>query len=323
MTLIESWLCGSLGQLRRLFPVRVIAIAEASCNLSCHHCYWAHDIHEPHVSDWDTQARQVATLGVPVFFAGRILTPRGMKLLNSCYGYGSKHFGIVDNGYTIFTAGEDWLRRFDDINISIDGAREAHEKQRAKVGSYDVAWNAVMRLKGMGLDPIVASAFSHMTFDGWDVFEALLADNDIRLSSTLIHVSSPVRVRGTALYKDAEMLRKAFATLAKGIPKIINIYSLENVRALIPIFKEMRWQPDTIDGDCFVSELENGVQVIYRPDSVKMLGEVSLRWDGKFYSPTTVSGESPSLDIDSLPDSYFEQAATLNKRELEVWSQII
>lgn len=322
MSLIKQWLSGELQRLRHIAPIRVIATVEAKCNLACHHCYWSHDIHEPHTSNWEAQATRIASMKAPVFYAGRILTPRGMNLLNACHSAGVKHFGIVDNGYTIFCAPTEWLHRFESINISIDGWREAHEKQRNKEGSFNVAWSAIRKLKGEGLDPIVSSAFSHMSFDGWDRFEGLLAENDVPMSSTLIYVTSPVQIRGTALYKDEDMVRKAFSVLRNGMPKLINIYALEHVRTLTPLFREMAWQPDAVDGDSLIARLENGVQVIYRPISIQWAAEVTLRWDGRFYPPTA-DGESSPVTIDHISDDYFKRIAELSKQELEVWSEIL
>ncbi|MEK7646201.1 MAG: hypothetical protein AAB381_00705 [Patescibacteria group bacterium] len=312
---IEKWLNQSLTKIE---PMRIIATTEARCNLACEHCYWAHDMSSAPISDWRPAARKIANLGVPVFFAGRILTPNGAFFLKHCISEGIKEIGIVDNGYTILTE-PNLLPHYTSINISIDGWREKHDQQRGKVGAFDKAWSTVMELKKQGYDPIISSALSPITLNEWERFENLLAENDVPVSSTLVWALPNTAKRGTAVFAEKEMC-VAFEKLMGGIPKLINIYSFEHAQTLWPILSQLHWNLDTEFGDCLTATLSSGVTIVYRPASLVSVFELSLQWDGVFYTPFTYGKGVPEDEVDT---SYLEWARKTNTTELELWSSIL
>lgn len=317
MTLIEKWRSCQISSFQ---PVRIAAVIEAICNLSCGHCFWAHDMRDQSRSDWKLQSSFISKLNVTVLYSGRILSTNGLAFLNACLEAGVQDFGIIDNGYTIFRAPDEWLHRFGSINISIDGWRTAHDKQRAKEGSFDVAWDAVFKLKEKGLDPIISCAFSHLTFDDWDRFQDLIEECDVRLSSTLVISNKEVLSRGVANFTDAETIRRAFELLIGGIPKLINLYDLEHVKILAPILKDLKWENDTVEGDALVAVLPNETRIVYRPQSVLCAGEIALRWDGKFYSQGMQFMQfSPIEDWNRIDPGIQE----VNKAEVAVWENLL
>lgn len=316
MTLIEKW---RSCQISNFQPVRIAAVIEAICNLSCEHCFWAHDMRDQSRPDWKLQSSLIANMRVPVLYSGRILSTNGMAFLNACLEAGVQDFSIVDNGYTLFHAPDEWLKRFGSINISIDGWRTAHDKQRAKEGSFDVAWDAVLKLKEKGLDPIISCAFSHLTFDEWNRFQDLIEEHDVRLSSTLVISNKEVLTRGVANFIDQDTIIRAFELLLDGVPKLINLYDLEHVKVLAPILKGMKWENDTTEGDSLVAVLPNETRIVYRPQSVLCAGEIALRWDGKFYSQGVQFMQfSPIEDWAKIDPGIHE----VNRAEVEAWSQI-
>jgi hypothetical protein len=265
------------------------------------------------IEDWSEAVVRIKQIGKPLLYAGRLLTKAGTAFLRECVAQ-KVEFSIIDNGYTILNV-PNFLSLYTDINISVDGWRDAHDMQRGKIGSFDKAWETILELKRQGFDPTVASAFSPLSFEGWEKFEDLLAMHDVPLSSTLVW-SLPETAKRTANLKDDRMVLKAFEKLMGGIPKLINLYAPEHVKVLSPILKELRWQVDQTDGDCLVANLENGTSILYRPPSVVAVGEIVLHWDGRFYTPPTYGAKVP---LDGVNPSYFERIQSLNQEELVLW----
>lgn len=318
--LINKWLKRELdGQFS---PLRVVATLVAKCNLTCLHCFWSHTLKDTPVKSWKDQVQKVRGWQVPLIYSGRILNSKGLGFLAECFEAGIEQISVVDNGYTIFKAPTTLLRQLSHINISIDGWRENHDKQRNKTGSFDLAWKTVLDLKEMGLDPIVSACLSPLNLEGWEKFEELLAEYDVPLSCALISSSPAVATRGTPTWTTAEACQKAFAALLGGISKIINLYDLEHVSSLLPILKKMSWKPDEEEEDSLIACSDSGVEVVYRPISLLYCSEIVLRWDGNFYLPSLDSSASP-FDFEHISPEHRNFVRSLNHQERELWFQIL
>ncbi len=314
MTHMDLWL---QGQLYDVQPARVDAVPVAECNLRCEHCFWPHGIKSPKDNiNWGIHADQIAKWDVPVVYAGRILTKRGERFIEKCLARDIP-IGIVDNGYTIMRR-EDLLPRYAHINISLDGAPEAHDRQRRKVGSFDHAWNTILRLKALGYDPIVSTAFSPWSFDDWSEFEARLRDFDVPVSVALVLAYPETVKRGSVIFTDRKSVRKGFETLLSGIPKLINLYNLEFVRILRDSLREFSWAPSDA-GDSLYAETPNGSRIIYYPDSVTTTSSVMLYWDAQFYLPWG----KQFLKYDEFSPEHGEKVNALNRQELELWYPVL
>lgn len=313
---IECWKNQQLG---KFMPIRVIATTEARCNLACSHCYWSHEMQFKPISNWEPTVALLGSLKLPLFFAGRILTENGAEFLRLCIERKAcSELGIVDNGFTILNFPK-LIPSYTTINISIDGWRDEHDMQRGRVGAFDTAWNSVLELKRQGFDPVISSALSPLTINTWERFEALLMENDVPVSSTLVWALPNPKERAKAVFHGEQEMLIAFKKLLNGIPKLINIYSFEQIQILWPLLKELTWRMDTEVGDCLSAVMPNGTIVIYRPTSLTSVSEWSLEWDGVFYTPFTYGIKTP---ITMADDSYFKWVARVNTRELELWSQI-
>lgn len=314
MTHMDLWL---RGELRDVQPTRVDAVPVAECNLKCEHCFWPHGIKSPKDGIvWGPHADQIAKWNVPVVYAGRTLTKRGESFIDECLARDIP-IGIVDNGYTIMRR-EDLLPRYAHINISLDGAPEAHDRQRRKVGSFDDAWNTILRLRALGYDPIVSTAFSPWSYDGWSEFEARLRDFDVPMSVTLVLAYPETAKRGSVIFTDKKSVRKGFETLLSGIPKLINLYDLEFVRILGDSLREFSWAPSD-DGDSLCADTPNGSRIIYYPDSVITTSTVVLYWDAQFYLPW----RKQFLKYGEFSPEHGEQVNALNRQELELWTPVL
>ena len=319
MKLIEQWRNGTLADTQRLKTLRVFATTEPKCNLACEHCYWPHDLERANAQDWSSPVSYLKSLGVPLFFVGRILNERGAEFLRMVIKErATSYMGIVDNGLTILNYPE-FLSHWQSINISIDGWREHHDTQRNRKGLFDMAWKTALTLKEQELEPIISSAISPITMNEWEKFEELLMHHDIPMSSTPVWNLPETAKRGRAVFPSDERLRQSFMKLVNGMSKLINIYSAEYVTILKDILAQYEWIIDEEDGDCLKTVLPSRTIIIYRPVSLVSMAELALHWDGVFYSPPTYGPECPKDDVD---EKFFSKLRKQNEKELAVWSEI-
>lgn len=318
MTLIERWSHGNLVK-GHLETIRVLVTTEARCNLACQHCYWSHNIIPNNNNDWRRQVAQIKKMDTPVFFVGRILNKRGATFLRELLAQqATEWLGVVDNGLTILDYPE-FFAHWKSVNISIDGWRDQHDLQRGCGGLFEKAWNSVMELRENGVDPIISSALSPITTGNWEKFEEHLVKYNVPMSSTLVWDLPEPSKRGRAVFSSDTFLREAFLKLVNGMPKLINIYSIEQVRVLKDILAQYRWSMDDEGGDCLKAVLPSGTIIVYRPISLVSVAEVSLHWDGVFYTPPTYGLEKP---IELVDGPFFRRINQLNFEELLVWSEI-
>lgn len=319
MKLINQWLSGTLADTKRLQTIRVIATTEPKCNLTCEHCYWPHDLVRVGEQDWTKQIAFLKEFNVPLFFAGRILNERGAKFLRNVFREeASPYVGIIDNGLTILDYPE-FFPRYSSVNISIDGWKEEHDKQRNRAGLFDLAWGTVLAMKDQGIDPIISAAISPITMGNWERFEEVLMEHNVSLSSTPVWNLPETMKRGTAVFSSRELLREAFLKLIQGMPKLVNLYSLDYVEILKDILADYDWSVDEEVGDCLKATLPSRTILVYRPVSLVSVCELSLHWDGIYYVPPTYGKEWAKDDVDEL---FFERVRAQNEKELSVWSEI-
>jgi len=319
MKLIEHWLDNSLSSVETLHPIRVIATTEPKCNLACEHCYWPHDLVRAELCDWQDAITYLKPLHIPLFFAGRILNEKGARFLRPLIEQQAcSELGIVDNGTTIMDYPE-FFPYYRTVNISIDGWRDEHDRQRRKKGSFDTAWNTVLKLKDLGLNPIIASAISPLTINKWPLFEELLMEHNVSMSSTPVMPFPETERRKVSMFDSKSELRRAFEILLDGMPKLVNLYDISYVDLIKDILKSSEWSVDRESGDCIKAVLPTRTIIVYRPVSLLSIAELSLQWDGKFYTSSTYGFHT---DIGEINRAHFDRVAQMNKKELEVWSQI-
>lgn len=315
VSLAQQWLKGELDTLP--VPRLVIATISAQCNLACGHCYWAHDLRDATSRDWNAAIVQVVAWGSSLTYAGRILNPIGAKFLKRFIEVSGKvKPGIIDNGWTIMRH-PDLLKEYEQIAISIDGEPEDHDLQRGKVGAFEKSWETVLELKRQGFDPVVSSALSPISMRHWGAFEERIVQCDIPLSTTLVWSLRETEARGAACLNNRQVV-EAFERLISGTPKLINLYATDQVRALAPILKHMRW---AAEDDALVAEAPSGAVVIYRPESVLLVSEIDLLWDGEFYTHEFLTNGAKVRYVPS-PD-LLGRAQVLCKEERKIWEEIL
>ncbi len=282
MSIIQEWKSGALEE--KWTPRRIIVTPEPNCNLACDHCYFSHEKFNigSDTTDWTECINFALDHDINVFCAGRIVTHRVMRF---CREYLQEvdtrsvipRLSFVDNGYTIFNAKEFFGRVFE-FNVSIDGNDEKHDIQRNKSGSARTAWNAIYKLKEMGFDPLIASCISPITMIGWDEFESEVQKADVPMS---VNLTLPVEfTRKNACFSDFSLRMEALKLLVDGIPKMIQVYNLEDMVALKQLKVKTNWfEDDTLPG--MMTYLPNGGYVAYRPQTILRNVEFVAHYDGK------------------------------------------
>ena len=284
MNTIQQWKNGSLQNIPHFR--RIVITPEPNCNLACDHCYFAHNKVNPgpDTTDWSECINTALDLDILIFCAGRIITPRVIRFCEEYLQTADaqakpSHLSLVDNGYTVFNL-DHLFDRIETFNISIDGADAQHDIQRKKIGSSRVAWNSIYKLKEMGYDPLLSSCMSPITMIEWNEFEKEVVDADIRLSVSLtLQIEN---TRANTLYQNHDERKKAIDVLISGIPKSIQIYDPRDVRALLELIGDVDWsEDDLVPG--LITELNNGVQIVYRPMSILWNAEFIVHYDGKIH----------------------------------------
>lgn len=308
MNIIQQWQSGSL--LEQWTPRRIIVTPEPNCNLACDHCYFSHEKFNiaADTTDWAECIAFALKHDINVFCAGRIITKRVIRFCREYIQTAESQsvtprLSFVDNGYTIFEAEEFFEKTFQ-FNISLDGRDTEHDKQRNKQGSARVAWNAIYKLKDMGYDPIIASCISPITMNGWGVFEKEILEADV---PTSVNLTLPVEyTRQNACFSNFETRMQALRILTEGIPKMIQIYNLEDLVALKMLGVKTEWfEDDTLPG--MMTYLPSGGYIAYRPQTILRNVEFVAHYDGKV---------KPAIQMhDGTP---FE---VVLRQELQNWNQ--
>ena len=135
-------------------PRELEVIFTGACAFACRHCIYPEDYAKHNRSaESDALSRSLIALGAEwdidtLFYAGRSVTEAGAQLLvEARKTFPELRIGLVDNGISIMPhqervmeAGLDW------IDISLDGEREDHDRQRGRAGSFDEAVEGLKRI---------------------------------------------------------------------------------------------------------------------------------------------------------------------------------
>ena len=135
-------------------PRELEVIFTGVCPFACRHCIYPEDYAKYNRSPVSNAlSRALIALGAKwdidtLFYAGRSVTEAGARLLvEARHAWPAARIGMVDNGISIMPhrermieAGLDW------IDISLDGEREDHDRQRGRSGSFDKAVEGLTRI---------------------------------------------------------------------------------------------------------------------------------------------------------------------------------
>ncbi len=138
-------------------PLSVLWEITAGCNLSCIHCYLAHEKSESELSteeaaDVLTQLRDLGT-AMLLFTGGEIFTrPDALVILRSAAELGFA-FKVFTNGTMFDRAQVSSFREHPPVSVecSVYGRPETHDRITQHKGSFDLTWRCLETMKFEGI----------------------------------------------------------------------------------------------------------------------------------------------------------------------------
>lgn len=189
--------------LKKDTPSLVSVVFERTCNLQCAHCFYLPErATSPRSDKYGLGAILRNLVGqvlenrstCKMLHAGRILRPWHIEVLSELAQRPETEIGLIDNGS--FTG---LINRFqandfklDWIDVSLDGTKAIHDRQRAKDGAFEIATNGlalaqeVTKKRGR-----VSSLF---TLTSWNYFDVFATAKQVLALANEFHIS-PVSPR--------------------------------------------------------------------------------------------------------------------------------
>lgn len=274
--------------LSKEFPLFLSWVGERTCNLQCLHCIFQREksfLGEQSGESLISTVSNMLQKGKKpiVIHEGRIVRPWHLPILSKIQDMGAK-VGLIDNGTFVksihsFAAKLDWL------DISIDGTKEVHDKQRNAPGSYQTARIGITQ--GRKIADKVTSLFTLTNINYANITSACEAVIDEVDEFHIIPIS-PVRDSIKSLEATKDQMKVSW----KQIEKIQSKHPEK-------VFVRMYQQEDVAK----LNALDSGAfnQTIRNPKGVSQ-GRVLYTFNGVTlsYFPKSLSiNETIVLDIDS------------------------
>lgn len=114
-----------------------------------------------------------------------ILNNQFEEIVNLFYSNGIK-LAITSNGLSVNMMKEETLKKFDDVDISIDfPIKELHDKWRKREGLFDNAIRAIERCKQFDINVSIVSVLMANNYSYFQLFKPLLDKYDVNLRINL------------------------------------------------------------------------------------------------------------------------------------------
>lgn len=140
--------------------------ATANCNLNCEHCY-SRPLRGTSLSF--AQFKQIVdgkdkdVHSVNFGTGENILNPDFGDMIDYCHGRGIK-LSVTSNGYTINQLSDDQLRKFNDVDISLDFPDGAEQDSFRKGNSWNFVGTAIRKCQRLGVEFSIATALMNVNY---------------------------------------------------------------------------------------------------------------------------------------------------------------
>lgn len=139
-------------------------IVTGACEFRCNHCIYGDGYERFNrgmpVDDWNRILRAIdGELKTPTYFyGGRAVTDDGVAVLTALREVApAATIGLVDNGISIVRHLSALQKaRLDWLDLSFDGTREAHDRQRGRAGSFEAALAGAKQVRSQRVAPKVS-----------------------------------------------------------------------------------------------------------------------------------------------------------------------
>ncbi|MFA5871881.1 MAG: hypothetical protein WC858_04125 [Parcubacteria group bacterium] len=300
MDIIHDWEKAIFGKIsepelfRRLaksYPPLLSVTFTRKCILQCHHCIY------PKASYQDLKLQNLAKIDQIIGTAfeagirdlvhvGRILEKEHLPILKKYYNKGMR-ISLIDNGSgkrllpeikkigLLFSGG---------VDISLDGNKEAHERQRG-AGAWNLAMEGIKSLSEVSDHISVTGTASSLNYHNIvkSLYKLRKANNSIKLFQ--ITTTSPVKHHTQRMHLTKHQMRKVAKdaiSYSKDFELQLSLYRFEDIASIIDLLKphgkpkkkyiHIEWQI-------------NKLKILYYPASIVTAEEIAIDSNGRHVSP--------------------------------------
>ncbi len=138
----------------------------ANCNLSCGHCY-SKPLRGESLT-LDDILLLIEGKGVRSINFGtgeNILNPEFPEIVDECYKKGIK-LSLTSNGYSIVVLSDEQMKKFNDVDISLDFSDKKEQNLFRRGNSWDFANEAIKKCKRLGIEFSITTALMDINYKG-------------------------------------------------------------------------------------------------------------------------------------------------------------
>jgi len=136
----------------------------ANCNLNCGHCY-SRPLRGESLTYGEMmkilQGKKIKSIN---FGTGEnILNPDFTKMIDKCHEMGIK-MSLTSNGYSIIVLPDEQLKKFNDLDISLDFSNEEKQNDFRKGKSWNFADEAIKKCQRLGIEFSITTALMNINY---------------------------------------------------------------------------------------------------------------------------------------------------------------
>lgn len=138
--------------------------ATANCNLNCAHCYSRPLRGESlTLNDMKKIIKDKKVTSMNFGTGENILNPDFPEMIDLCHKKGIK-MALTSNGYSIMVLPDEQLKKFNDMDISLDFASEAEQNDFRKGESWNFVDEAIKKCQRLGIEFSITTALMNVNY---------------------------------------------------------------------------------------------------------------------------------------------------------------
>ena len=260
----------------------------ANCNLDCGHCYSKPLRGESLTLDQMMKIIKDKKVNSLNFGTGEnILNPDFPDMLNKCHEMGIK-MSLTSNGYSIMVLPDEQLKKFNDLDVSLDFANEEQQNTFRKGYSWNFVDEAIKKCRRLGIEFSITTALMNVNYKEVPKLLARAAEEGCNLR---VNIFKPVPQAGVFKYKLSfdefwEGIRLLFThgKLISCSEPIVN--AMLNIQPIVPKSpcgsKSLRIHPNGevvpcvywTDSDVHIGDLDKSFKPAMESKSFKKIGVI-------------------------------------------------
>jgi MoaA/NifB/PqqE/SkfB family radical SAM enzyme len=277
-------------RIKRSYPPLLSLCFTRRCVLNCKHCVYPKASREDLELQDLKRLEKIVAAGAKVgiknlVHIGRILEEKQLPILKKAIDLGL-NLSLIDNG----NGGRlvEKMKRMGiyfkgGVDVSIDGDKESHEKQRGK-GSFDLAINGINKLRKVSNHVSVTATASKVNYKG--IVKGLVGLRKRLPFVKVWHIStvSPTRFQKERMHltkKEMKIVFDDFIQATKKAPMTLGIYRFDDLKVIIEELVKKFGKPKTR----YIS-LEwkiNKGKIKFFPPSIVVAEEIPIDANGRHF----------------------------------------